>query len=49
MSKNVERIESSQSTDPEKVVYAKIRLLGAVVVRHQGEEEEARAEEAEEA
>ena len=48
MSKYLERKESSQSTDPEKVVCSELRLLGDVVVRHQGEEEEARAEEEEE-
>ena len=46
MSENVERKESNQSTDPEKVVCGELCLLGDVVVRHQGEEEEARAEEA---
>ena len=46
MSENVERKESSQSKDPEKIFCGELRLLGDVVVRHQGEEEEARAEEA---
>ena len=46
MSENVERKESSKSNDPEKVVCSELCLLGDVVVRHQGEEEEARAEEA---
>ena len=44
----MERKDSSQSTDPEKVVCSELRLLGDVVVRHQGEEEEARAEKEEE-
>ena len=50
MSKYLERKESSQSTDRQKVACGELRLqlrlLGDVVVRHQSEEEEARAEEA---
>ena len=42
----MERKKCSQSKGTEKVVCGELRLLGDVVVRHQGEEEEARAEEA---